>query len=108
MGIPESGAGVQIIKLPSPFKGQLLPIVDGLSASAHTASRAGHDLHEVVMDLSPVDPLQKSPGVSQAADCCRPEHQIVDLEFCLLDAVVGVEAQAAHCPEGVCRSIFPF
>ena len=60
------------------------------------------------MDLSPVDPLQKSPGVSQAADCCRPEHQIVDLEFCLLDAVVGVEAQAAHCPEGVCRSIFPF
>ena len=60
------------------------------------------------MDLSPVDPLQKSPGVSQAADCCRPEHQIVDLEFCLLDAVVGVAAQAAHCPEGVCRSIFPF
>ena len=36
------------------------------------------------------------------------KDQIVDLKFCLLDAVVGVEAQAPHRPEGVCRGIFPF
>ena len=48
---------VQRIELSASRKRQLLTIVDRLSASADTAARAGHDFHEIVVDLAALDLL---------------------------------------------------
>ena len=57
MGIADICLCIQCIKFLSAYERQLLPIVDRLSASADTAARAGHDFHEVVVDLTALDLL---------------------------------------------------
>ena len=48
---------VQRIELSASRKGQLLAVMDRLSAAADTAARAGHDFHKVIVDLAALDLL---------------------------------------------------
>ena len=57
VGIAQFCFCVQRIELSASRKRQLLTIVDRLSASADTAARAGHDFHEIVVDLAALDLL---------------------------------------------------
>ena len=57
MGIAQFCFCVQRIELSASRKCQLLAVVDRLSASSDTAARAGHDFHEVAVDLTALDLL---------------------------------------------------
>ena len=57
VGVAQFCFCVKRIELFTSREGQLLTIVDRLSASADTAARAGHDFHEIVVDLAALDLL---------------------------------------------------
>ena len=57
MRIAKLGVAIQMIQRIGTLSRKLLPVMDRLSASADTAARAGHDFHEIVVDLAALDLL---------------------------------------------------
>ena len=57
MGVAQFCFCVQRIELSASRKRQLLAVMDRLSAAADTAAGAGHDFHEIVVDLAALDLL---------------------------------------------------
>ena len=50
---------------------QLHAVVDGLTAAAGAAAGTGHDLHEVIAHLAPLQGGHELAGVQQAAGHCH-------------------------------------
>ena len=87
---------IQIIKPLATLKDPLLPIMDGLATSAYAASGTGHDLHKIIMCLSPFNLLQQPSSISKSADHSRPDRDVIDRKLRFLNAVVGIETAASH------------
>ena len=73
MGEANRGLLVQLPQSVAPLPGQLLPVVDGLSAASGAAAGAGHHLHEVVAALPALQGLHQLPGIPQAGDHRHPD-----------------------------------
>ena len=67
MGEAQISHGVQTVELFAPAFCQLLTVVDGLSAAAGTAARAGHHFHKVILRFTPPQP--QSSTMASGAGC---------------------------------------
>ena len=63
--------------------------IPGLTAAADAAAGAGHDLDEVVLLLTGLQPLDHLPGVGRAVDHSHIHGHTVDVQTGLPDAVVA-------------------
>ena len=57
VGEADIGLGVQLPQLAAPGRCHLHALVDGLAAAAGAATGAGHDFHEIIVDLAALDLL---------------------------------------------------
>ena len=92
---------IQVIQRLSSVESHLLPVMDRLAASSHASAGTGHHLHEIIMDLPPLNPLDQVPGIHQAADGRSSHCDITDSEFRFLDPRILLESLASHPSERV-------
>ena len=103
MGLVQRTVAVDGIELIAKYVGTLFAVVNRLAAAANAAAGAGHNFHEVIMNLACFELVEQLACITQAAyragtQCCAAEGEFAYLAaFC-----------AANVGEGIFRSFLAF